>query len=166
IPRWPTRGPQTWPDRAEAGHLSGSRLERRPVDHHPDDVGGGKRALTRAHPSGAGDPAARALLHDRLDVHRGADRAGRQVLQVCRDSDGRLARSLEPGETTVGVSAHLAHLAASPVGATVDVEAVVQERTGRRITCTARMSAGERTLATANIVRVVVNRATFEAGTG
>src|SRR5664280_2195182 len=80
---WPTRGPQTWPDRAEAGHLSGSRLERRPVDHHPDDVGGGKRALTRAHPSGAGDPAARALLHDRLDVHRGADRAGRQVLQVC-----------------------------------------------------------------------------------
>ena len=77
-----------------------------------------------------------------------------------------VARSLEPGETTVGVSAHLEHLAASPVGATVDVEAVVQERTGRRITCTARMSAGERTLATANIVRVVVNRATFEAGTG
>jgi predicted thioesterase len=77
-----------------------------------------------------------------------------------------VARSLEPGETSVGVSAHLEHLAASPVGATVDVEAVVQERTGRRITCTARMSAGERTLATANIVRVVVNRATFEAGTG
>jgi len=77
-----------------------------------------------------------------------------------------VAPSLEPGETTVGVSAHLEHLAASPVGATVDVEAVVQERTGRRITCTARMSAGERTLATANIVRVVVNRATFEAGTG
>src|SRR5450756_5695 len=43
-----------------------------------------------------------------------------------------VARSLEPGETTVGVSAHLEHLAASPVGATVDVEAVVQERTGRR----------------------------------
>ena len=77
-----------------------------------------------------------------------------------------VARSLEPGETSVGVSVHLEHLAASPVGATVDVEAVVQERTGRRITCTARMSAGERTLATANIVRVVVNRATFEAGTG
>jgi predicted thioesterase len=77
-----------------------------------------------------------------------------------------VARSLEPGETSVGVSAHLEHLAASPVGATVDVEAVVQERTGRRITCTARMSAGERTLATANIVRVVVNRATFEAGAG
>src|SRR5664280_993106 len=77
-----------------------------------------------------------------------------------------VARSLEPGETTVGVSAHLEHLAASPVGATVDVEAAVQERTGRRITCTARMSAGERMLATANIVRVVVNRATFEAGTG
>ena len=77
-----------------------------------------------------------------------------------------VARSLEPGETSVGVSVHLEHLAASPVGATVDVEAVVQERTVRRITCTARMSAGERTLATANIVRVVVNRATFEAGTG
>jgi len=77
-----------------------------------------------------------------------------------------VARSLEPGETSVGVSAHLEHLAASPVGATVDVEAVVQERTGRRITCTARMSAGERTLATANIVRVVVNRATFEARAG
>jgi fluoroacetyl-CoA thioesterase len=42
----------------------------------------------------------------------------------------------------------------------------LMERTGRRITCTARMSAGERTLATANIVRVVVNRATSEAGTG
>ena len=82
------------------------------------------------------------------------------------DTVQAVARSLEPGETTVGVSAHLEHLAASPVGATVDVEAVVQERTGRRITCTARMSAGERTLATANIVRVVVNRATFEAGTG
>jgi len=65
-----------------------------------------------------------------------------------------VALSLEPGETSVGVSARLEHLAASPVGATVDVEAVVQERTSRRITCTARMSAGERTLATANIVRV------------
>src|SRR5664280_1643865 len=50
--------------------------------------------------------AARALLHGRLDVHRGADRAGRQVLQVCRDSDGRLARFQRAGDSLHGSALH------------------------------------------------------------
>ena len=39
----------------------------------------------------------------------------------------------------------------------------MRERTGRRVRFTAQLTAGERALATAEIVRVVVDRAAFEA---
>jgi fluoroacetyl-CoA thioesterase len=71
---------------------------------------------------------------------------------------------LPPGTTSVGVSAALAHLAPSPIGANVRVHVELDQVDGRRLRfrCSAWDAAGE--VANGTHVRVVVDRDTFEAG--
>ena len=83
-----------------------------------------------------------------------------------------VAGALEAGVTTVGVRVELDHLAPSPVGAELEVEAVLEGVDGRRLQFTVRLRDGERPVASGNVTRVVVDTAAFlrqagaEAGTG
>jgi predicted thioesterase len=83
-----------------------------------------------------------------------------------------VAGALEGGATTVGVRVELDHLAPSPVGAELEVEAVLEGVDGRRLQFAVRLRDAERPVASGNVTRVVVDAAAFlrqagaEAGTG
>lgn len=72
-----------------------------------------------------------------------------------------LSQELEPGQTSVGVTVAVEHVRATPVGGTVDVEAVLASCAGRRLTFGAGLTDGDGVAATGEIVRVVVDRARF-----
>jgi fluoroacetyl-CoA thioesterase len=73
------------------------------------------------------------------------------------------AARLRPGQTSVGAHVELDHLAPTPVGATVQAEATLVYRTGRRLTFDVRVTQGGRTVATGRITRAIVDKAAFEA---
>jgi fluoroacetyl-CoA thioesterase len=73
-----------------------------------------------------------------------------------------LAGGLDAGATTVGVHVELDHLAATPVGAAVRVEAALERVDGRRLELAVRAEAGGRLVAAGRVVRVVVDRDAFE----
>jgi fluoroacetyl-CoA thioesterase len=79
--------------------------------------------------------------------------------------------ALEAGATTVGTRVELEHLAPSPVGADLEVHAVLERVAGRRLVF-AVLRDGDRTVASGRITRVVVDTAAFlrqvgaEAGAG
>jgi predicted thioesterase len=87
---------------------------------------------------------------------------------VERASVEAVAGALHPGATTVGARVELEHLRATPVGATVAVEAVLERVDGRRLEFAVRVSEGERLAASGWVIRVVVDRAAFvrHAGAG
>jgi fluoroacetyl-CoA thioesterase len=72
-----------------------------------------------------------------------------------------VAGALHPGATTVGARVELEHLRATPVGATVAVEAVLERVDGRRLEFAVRVADGERLAARGWVIRVVVDRAAF-----
>jgi predicted thioesterase len=71
---------------------------------------------------------------------------------------------LAPGETSVGTKVNLKHLAASPVGTHVQVTAELVEVDGRRLVFEVIARDRTRTVATATIERVIVDRERFLAG--
>jgi fluoroacetyl-CoA thioesterase len=74
--------------------------------------------------------------------------------------------ALEAGATTVGVRVELDHLAPSPVGAELEVEAVLERVAGRRLEFAVRLRDGGRPVASGLITRVVVDTATFLGDVG
>jgi fluoroacetyl-CoA thioesterase len=72
-----------------------------------------------------------------------------------------VAGALEGGATTVGVRVELDHLAPSPVGAALEVDAVLERVRGRRLEFAVRLRDGDRTVASGRVTRVVVDTATF-----
>ena len=72
-----------------------------------------------------------------------------------------LDRALEAGTTTVGTRIELNHLAPSPVGADLEVEAVLERVAGRRLQFAVRLADGDRLVASGLITRVVVNTVAF-----
>jgi fluoroacetyl-CoA thioesterase len=72
-----------------------------------------------------------------------------------------VAGALEAGATTVGVRVELDHLAPSPVGADLQVQAVLERVAGRRLQFAVRLRDGGRPVASGLITRVVVDAATF-----
>lgn len=63
--------------------------------------------------------------------------------------------------TTVGTHVSLDHLAPTPVGGTVHVEAVLESVEGRRLTFGVRVRDDERDVARGTVVRTLVTRDTF-----
>ncbi len=76
------------------------------------------------------------------------------------------ASAVGPGQTSVGTRVRLEHLVATPVGGRVEVHAVREHRDGRllRFGVVATDRRG-RTVATAEVTRVVVDRDRFAART-
>ena len=72
-----------------------------------------------------------------------------------------VASALEAGATTVGTRVQLDHLAPNPVGVEVEVVAVLERVTGRRLEFAMRVSDGDRPVAIGLITRVVVDTAAF-----
>jgi len=79
-----------------------------------------------------------------------------------------VAGALEAGATTVGTRVELDHLAPSPVGAEVAVQAVLERVEGRRLVFSVRLLEGDREMARGLVTRVVVDAAAFvrDAGGG
>ena len=67
-----------------------------------------------------------------------------------------VAGALDACATTVGVRVELEHLAPSPVGADLEVEAVLERVDGRRLQFAVRLRDGDRRVASGHITRVVV----------
>jgi fluoroacetyl-CoA thioesterase len=72
-----------------------------------------------------------------------------------------VAGALDAGATTVGVRVELEHLAPSPVGADLEVEAVLEWVDGRRLQFAVRVGDGDRSVASGRVTRVVVDTAAF-----
>ena len=72
-----------------------------------------------------------------------------------------VAGALAAGATTVGTRVELDHLAPSPIGAEVEVEAVLEQVTGRRLEFVVRVAGGDRPVARGRVIRVVVETAGF-----
>ena len=79
-----------------------------------------------------------------------------------------VAGALEAGATTVGTRVQLDHLAASPVGTDLEIDAVLERVAGRRLEFAVRLRDGDRLVASGHITRVVVETAGFlrDAGAG
>lgn len=71
------------------------------------------------------------------------------------------AEYLSEGETTVGSSIEVKHLAPSALGATVSATATLQERDGRRLSFVIEARDGETVVGTATHTRFIVNVAKF-----
>jgi fluoroacetyl-CoA thioesterase len=77
-----------------------------------------------------------------------------------------VAGALEAGATTVGTRVELDHLAPSPVGADLEVRAVLERVAGRRLQFAVRLHHGGRLVARGLITRVVVDTAAFLGDAG
>ena len=72
-----------------------------------------------------------------------------------------VAGHITPDLTTVGTRVEVDHLAPTPVGATVTVEAVLEAVDGRKLTFGVRLRDEERDVATGTVTRVLVTRDRF-----
>jgi fluoroacetyl-CoA thioesterase len=72
-----------------------------------------------------------------------------------------VAGDLEPAQTTVGVSVVLDHSRATVVGAVVEVTAVLDQVSGRRLAFDTRVSDAAGTAASGRITRALVDRSRF-----
>lgn len=85
-----------------------------------------------------------------------------RVLALCEEATvAALEGHLEPGQTTVGMRAHLDHLAPTAVGGSVRAEAIVEELEGPRITFKVTVQDQRGLVAVGRITRVVVNMERF-----
>jgi predicted thioesterase len=74
-----------------------------------------------------------------------------------------LAPELEPEQTSVGTRVAIAHLAPTPVGGSVTVEATVSEVDRRQVTFTVSANDEQAEICSGTITRVVVDRSRFMA---
>ena len=72
-----------------------------------------------------------------------------------------VAPHLASGQTTVGTRVKLGHLAATPIGRTVEAEARLIEVDGRRLVFEVEAHAGSTVLARGRVERAVVDRQQF-----
>lgn len=72
--------------------------------------------------------------------------------------------ALGPGQTSVGTKVTLEHLAASPVGAHVEISAELTSVEGRRLSFVFTARDRDAVVATGTVERVVVDRERFLAG--
>jgi fluoroacetyl-CoA thioesterase len=72
-----------------------------------------------------------------------------------------VADALAAGTTTVGTRVELDHLAPSPVGAELEVTAVLERVTDRRLELAVRVVGGDQPVARGRVIRVVVDAAGF-----
>ncbi len=77
-----------------------------------------------------------------------------------------VADHITPDLTTVGTRVVVDHVAPTPVGATVTVEAVLEAIDGRKLRFGVRVSDEERTVATGEVHRVLVTRDRFLRAAG
>lgn len=85
----------------------------------------------------------------------------RAVALAERATCAAVAAHIPDDMTTVGTRVELDHLAPTPVGATVTVDAVLEAVDGRRLTFGVRVSDAERPVATGTVFRVLVTRERF-----
>ena len=85
-----------------------------------------------------------------------------RVLALCEAATVRaLHGNLEEGQTTVGMRVQLDHLAPTPVGDTVPLEAIVAELGGARVVVKVTANDVRGLVAVGRVTRVVVNRERF-----
>ena len=87
----------------------------------------------------------------------------RVVALVERATCAAVAGALTDDLTTVGVRVEVDHLAPTPVGGTIEVEAVLEAVEGRRLTFGVRVRDDERDVARGTVVRTLVTRERFVA---
>lgn len=86
---------------------------------------------------------------------------GTPVLLAWCEAATCAALDLPDGQTSVGTRVSLEHLAASPVGASVDVTATVAYVDGRLVRFTVEARMGEKLVGTGEITRVIVDPERF-----
>lgn len=85
-----------------------------------------------------------------------------RVVALCEAATvAALAGQLEPTHTTVGMRVQLDHLAPTAIGATVRVEAVLEELDGARLTFKVTVNDDRGLVAVGRVTRVTVNRERF-----
>ena len=85
----------------------------------------------------------------------------RVVALVERATCAAVLGHLTPDLTTVGTRVEVDHVAPTPVGVALTVDAVLEEVDGRRLTFGVRVSDDERAVATGTVTRVLVTRERF-----
>jgi predicted thioesterase len=88
------------------------------------------------------------------------------VALVERATCAAVAGHITDDLTTVGTRIELDHVAPTPVGASVTVDAVLEGIDGRRLTFGVRVRDGERPVATGTVTRVLVTRERFVKAVG
>ncbi len=111
-------------------------------------------------------------IRERVTEEMTADRVGSGAVAVLatpmvlalveRAAVSSLAGKLPDGTTSVGASVELAHLAPTPVGASVEARVRLDRVGGRRLTFSFTVSDPAGEVATGIHVRVVVDRDRFE----
>jgi predicted thioesterase len=85
-----------------------------------------------------------------------------RLLALCEEASvATIADALAPGQTTVGASVRLDHLAPTGIGQTVRAEAKVEKTHGRRIVFTVSVSDDRGLVAVGRITRVIVDEERF-----
>jgi len=107
---------------------------------------------------------------DLAPAHRSGDvpvLATPRLVALCEEATvAAVAAHLGPGETTVGTSVELEHLAPSTAGEAVTATAILEEIAGRRLGFAVTARRGGLLVARGRIERVVVDRARFAARAG
>jgi len=104
---------------------------------------------------------ARAMCSGTVDVL-----ATPRVVALCEEAAvAALEGHLPAGHTTVGMRVQLDHLQPTPVGATVEAEAVLEKVEGRRLTFTVSASDARGLVAAGKVTRVLVELDRFLAKT-
>lgn len=104
---------------------------------------------------------ARAMRSGNVDVL-----ATPRVVALCEEAAvAALAGHLPAGHTTVGMRVQLDHLQPTPVGATVEAEAVLEKVEGRRLIFTVSASDARGLVAAGKVTRVLVELDRFMAKT-
>lgn len=85
-----------------------------------------------------------------------------RVVAMCEEASvAALAGRLEPGETTVGHTVQLDHVAPTKVGTTIRAEATLLKVNGRRLTFSVSVSDARGLVAAGKVTRVIVDAERF-----
>lgn len=87
-----------------------------------------------------------------------------RVVRLCEQASiAALSGSEDEGTTTVGQRVQLDHLAPTPVGETVEAEATLESREGRRLVFRVSVTHEDTLVAAGRVTRVIVKRDQFLA---
>jgi fluoroacetyl-CoA thioesterase len=85
-----------------------------------------------------------------------------RLVALCEETAvAAVAPALDPGETTVGTRVEIDHLAATPIGATVISQAVLESVDGRVLVFSSTVHQGERLVARTVVHRMLVDKKRF-----